>query len=119
MYQGTILKRKVHLTNRDRDSLLKRWDPKLVENAALCSNVRCPLCEKHYLTYERDCSTCPLNQFRTARDVGCVNVIYESIGEEKIRNVGYYSIDFTTKSNKIAQRYVQKIRDLILSLKKV
>ncbi len=124
MYETTIKGFKIRLTNSLRDGLLKEWDPKNVGErynggCILEKEQRCVLCEyseKHRVN--KDCEKCPIYGFSYADDSECFAMFKYLLGNRANYNLGSWSITFR-HTLKTSRRYVQKIRDTILAMKRV
>ncbi len=123
MYETTIKGFKIRLTNSLRDGLLKEWDPKKVtphwKDGHVLMKEKCVLCdysEEH--SGSRCCEKCPIFKFEYAGDDGCGAIFQYLLGSRADLSLGRISVTFQ-HTLKTSRRYVQKIRDTILAMKKV
>lgn len=88
MYEATIKGKKARLTNRDFESILKRFDVSEFKISPgtdkFVNNERCSLCDKHHKALV--CTSCPFGAFKTLdHKEGCMELILGTVkGKIKI-----------------------------------
>ena len=129
MYEATIKGKKVRLTNRDFESILKRFDVsrfKLTSEEDYCwNNMSCSLCKKHHSVKE-SCGACPFDVFRRGSleqffvQEGCMVLITDTTKGERALKLNPSSIKYRQDNKDRAITQLKRIhRKLKTKFKKV